>query len=106
MLLLGGVIASASLNAPPAAAAPHTATIIMSNMSFGRVPADLRVGDTVVWVNRDTVPHTVTARDRSFDVRLAPGQSVSQPLTKPGTFAFYCIYHSTMRGILKVVPAK
>ncbi len=105
-LLLGGAIAGASLAAPLVAAAPgHSVTVVISNMSFGRVPADLKVGDTVVWVNRDTVPHTVTARDRSFDLHVAPGQSASQTLGKAGTFPFYCIYHSAMRGTLKVASA-
>lgn len=90
----------ALVSAVPALAAPHVVT--MANMSFGKIPADLKVGDTITWVNRDTVPHTATARDHSFDVRTAPGQSVTMTLSKAGTFAFSCIYHSMMRGTMKV----
>jgi plastocyanin len=105
-LLLCGAITGVSLATPLVAAAPgHSVTVVLSNMSFGRVPADLKVGDTVVWVNHDTVPHTVTARDRSFDLHVGPGQSASQSLDKPGTFPFFCIYHSMMRGTLKVAAA-
>jgi plastocyanin len=76
--------------------------VTMADMSYGPLPANLKVGDTIVWTNRDTVPHTVTARDHSFDLRIAPGKSAPMTLQKPGTFAFYCTYHTMMRGKLTV----
>ena len=42
------------------------------------------------------------ARDKSFDVRIAPRKQVKMVLTKAGNFAFYCILHPAMRGTLKV----
>lgn len=98
-LIIGAVAAMAGW-AGSASAASYTVT--MANMSYGKVPASLVVGDTIIWVNRDTVQHTVTARDKSFDLRVAPNQSVAQTVQKAGTFPFYCIYHATMRGTLKV----
>jgi plastocyanin len=94
LALTGGAAARAE------AAATYTVTI--SQMRYGSVPDHLKAGDTIVWVNKDTVQHTVTAKDHSFDVRIAPGKQASQVLTKAGTFAFYCVYHPTMRGVLKV----
>ncbi|MFN3332437.1 MAG: hypothetical protein ACK47M_07995, partial [Caldilinea sp.] len=38
----------------------------VKNMGFGPVPADLKVGDVVVWANDDIFRHTATASDRSF----------------------------------------
>ena len=93
LLMLGG-----ALSASP----PQRVVVTMANMKYGRIPAGLKAGDTIVWVNRDTVPHTVTARDRSFDLRVAPGQSVRQKLAKPGRFAVYCILHPAMRATLDV----
>jgi plastocyanin len=52
------------------------------------------------------VPHTVTARDHSFDIRIAAGARAQQPLSKAGNFPFFCIYHSMMRGTLKVAEKK
>lgn len=77
-------------------------TVTLSNMSYGRLPSSLKVGDTITWVNKDTVPHTVTARDKSFDLHMGPGQSAKMTTDKEGSFPFYCIYHATMRGTLKV----
>lgn len=88
--------------AMPAAASAADYTVTVANMSYGRVPSNLKVGDTITWVNHDTVPHTVTARDKSFDLRPGPGQSAKMTLDKEGSFPFYCIYHAAMRGTLKV----
>jgi plastocyanin len=84
------------------AAAGHQFTVIMSNMNYGQVPTDAKVGDTVIWVNQDTVDHSVTARDGSFDLRLQPGKKGRTVLKKAGALAIYCIYHPTMRTTLKV----
>ena len=44
------------------------------------VPADItiNVGDTVIWTKEDSIAHTVTSEDASFDSgRLGQGQSYS-----------------------------
>lgn len=92
-----GAVATARSPAPP-----QKHMVVMANMSFGKLPANVKVGDTIVWVNRDTVPHTATARDKSFDVRVQQGQSASMVVKKAGNIAFYCIYHPAMRGTLAV----
>ena len=84
------------------AAAAATYTVDISQMRYGAVPDNLKAGDTIVWVNKDTVQHTVTAQDHSFDVRIPPGKQAQQTLAKAGTFPFYCVFHPTMRGTLKV----
>jgi plastocyanin len=88
------------LVAGPAAAEPRVHTIVMQNMRFGPVPANIRAGDTIVWINRDIVPHTATARDRSFEVDLPPRRSARMVVRRAGSFAFYCRYHPAMRGNL------
>lgn len=82
--------------------APRQHVITMSNMSFGRIPSNLKVGDTIVWVNADTVPHSITARDKSFDLRTGPKRRAQMTLKKAGTIPIYCIYHPAMRGTLRV----
>ncbi len=83
-------------------AAPRDHVVTMTSMSFGRIPTDVKVGDTITWINRDTVQHTATARDKSFDLRIAAGKSAKMTVQKAGTIPFYCIYHTMMRGTLKV----
>lgn len=104
-LAVGGVAVAltAVAGSAPASAAPREHVVTMANMSFGRLPANVRVGDTIVWVNRDTVPHTATARNRSFDVRVAAGRRARMTVKRAGNIPIYCIYHPAMRGSLKVV---
>ena len=85
--------------------APREFVVVMDNMNFGRLPADAKVGDVIVWDNRDTVQHTATARDGSFDVRLQPGRKGRTVLGKAGNVAVYCIYHPMMRATLKVAAS-
>lgn len=80
-------------------------TVTMDNMVFGQMPSDAKVGDTILWVNNDTVQHTATARDGSFDVRLQPGKSGKTVLSKAGNLAIFCIYHPMMRTTLKVAAS-
>ena len=103
--LLGKAVLAAALIVAPAAfgqSAGKEYTVVMSAMDYGALPPGLKVGDTIVWVNHDTVIHSVTARDKSFDVRINPGQTVKMPLATAGKFPFYCLFHPTMRGTLTV----
>ena len=104
-IVLGGLAwwgASADAQAP---AKGRAFTVIMDNMVFGKMPGDAKVGDVIVWDNRDTVQHTATARDGSFDVRLQPGKKARTVLKKAGNLAVWCIYHPMMRTTLKVAAA-
>ena len=64
--------------ASPAAAAPKVYTVVIDKMKFGPVPAGIRVGDTILWVNRDFLKHSATARDKSFNVEL-PRKPAERP---------------------------
>src|SRR5687767_6206645 len=97
------ILAGASLAALPglpraAAVAPALHRVVIAKMKFGPVPRNQRVGDTIVWVNQDMFRHTATARDRSFNLDLQPKASAKMVIRRPGTIAFYCIYHPGMTG--------
>jgi len=101
-LCLGALGSTGSLSAQPA---PREFVVVMDNMNFGRLPAGAKVGDVIVWDNRDTVQHSATARDGSFDVRLQPGKKGRTVLRKAGSLAIYCIYHPMMRATLRVAAS-
>jgi plastocyanin len=71
-------------------------------MKFGAVPSRLRVGDTILWINRDLFRHTATATDHSFDIDLAAGRSGTITMKKTGSVTFSCKYHPGMKGRLNV----
>jgi plastocyanin len=88
--------------APDAAAAPKTHTVIIDKMKFGTLPAGVRAGDSILWVNKDMFKHTATARDRSFNLDLPPGSSGKTVIKRSGSIPFYCVYHPGMKGVLTV----
>jgi plastocyanin len=95
----GGVLLLLASNA---AAAPHAYTVVIDKLKFGALPTGLHKGDSIVWVNRDILRHSVTAGDHSFDVDLLPGKAGKIVLKKSGAIAFVCRYHPGMRGVLEV----
>lgn len=84
----------------PAAPAATVHTVVIAKMRFGPLPKDVRAGDVILWVNKDVVKHTATARDRSFNLDLAAGASGKTVIRNAGSIAFYCIYHPGMKGVL------
>jgi plastocyanin len=105
LAMAAGVASFASAAPSEAQSAPREIVVVMDNMNFGRLPSDAKVGDVIVWDNRDTVQHTATARDGSFDVRLQPGKKGRTVLRSAGNIAIYCIYHPMMRATLKVAAS-
>ena len=92
------------LSSPPAVAAPQTHTVVIERMKFGTMPAALRAGDRIVWINKDMFLHTATAKDGSFNVDLPPGAHVSSVVKRPGAILVFCRYHPGMRATMKVSP--
>jgi plastocyanin len=100
MLSLKSIGAAAALTlmfAIPALAANHAVAI--KGMKF--VPAQISVaaGDTITFTNKDSAPHTATAKDGSFDTgRLSKGQSKKVTIGAAGTFDYICTIHPSMKG--------
>src|SRR2546428_6062357 len=62
------------------------------------------VNNTVVWKNNDTVFHTVTATDGSFNSgTIFSGQTWGHTFNEPGSYSYYfCQYHPWMKGTVIV----
>lgn len=60
-------------------------------------------GDTVTWTNHDIVSHTVTAADSELDSgHLPPGGTFVWVAKASGVWPYFCRYHFTMTGNLRV----
>ena len=82
---------------------PKTHTVTMEGMRFQPRNLTVRRGDTVVWVNKDLVPHTATSKAGGFDSQLvAPDKSWRFTVRKKGDFAYVCTFHPTMTAMLRV----
>lgn len=67
------------------------------------------VNNTVIWLNNDTAPHTVTPSTvpatGNWSVgsgNLNHGQSYQFTFTAPGKYSYVCAYHSWMHGAVVV----
>jgi plastocyanin len=88
---------------PPAARKPATHTVAMEATAFSPPALVVRRGDTVVWVNRDPFPHTVTAGDGTFDSKIVlSGRSWRHVARKLGEHQYGCTLHPTMKGKVTV----
>ncbi|ANL44029.1 cupredoxin family protein (plasmid) [Rhizobium phaseoli] len=85
-----------------ASAAEYQVTI--TGMKFSAPPAELHVGDVIVWRNDDIFRHTTTARDKSFDIDLPPKSEGRLTISRAGAVDFYCRFHPAMTGTLDVRP--
>ena len=99
---------TASPSASPASgastpAAADGASVDIHNFSFDPASLSVAAGTTVTWTNSDTVPHTVTATDGSFDSgTLQPGTTFSQTFADAGSFDYVCNFHPNMKGTIVV----
>ena len=79
-----------------------THTITIEGMRFQPEVLTVERGDTIVWVNKDLFPHTVTAWSGPFDSGdIATGKSWSYTVKAEGLFGYFCTYHPTMKGTLR-----
>lgn len=99
LVLIAGAERGASAPRSPAA---HR--IVIANLAFGASPPDIRVGDTVEWVNQDIFRHTATAGDKSFDLDIPAGARAAFVPGHAGRFDYICKYHPGMKGALVVSP--
>lgn len=83
----------------PPRAGKHTVAI--RNFLYAPATLQVAVGDTVVWVNGDVVPHTATAADGAWDTgSIAAGDSARVVVAKAGKQAYRCAFHPNMKAEL------
>jgi plastocyanin len=92
----------AAADGSPAQASP-AATVDTKNYAYSPDPVTVHAGDTVLFKNSDSVAHTVTASDQSFDSdKMDHGATWSHVFAKAGTYTYFCAYHTYMRGTIVV----
>jgi plastocyanin len=104
-LLALGLICEWSAGAAVAAGTatkPVVHAVIIESVAYEPGMLTVKRGDTVVWVNKDPFPHTVTAAG-AFDSRsIAAGASWKYVARKAGRYAYICTLHPNMKGTLTV----
>lgn len=79
-----------------------TDTVTINLMKFNPVELIVNTGDTVVWVNKGLVAHTVKSyqNNKYYSDTLQPGK-IWKLIVKDSS-AYYCSIHPTMQGKLVV----
>ena len=87
-----------------ATSAGGTVSINMQNISFSPGSATAKVGQKVIWTNKDTVEHNVAANSgASFHSKnFGQGGTYEFTPTKAGTIKYTCTLHPGMTGTLTV----
>ena len=108
-LLVGGFAANTESNLLRGAGGHTDITIVLGSSDqtnpnfYSPINFTATVGQTVVWVNRDTATHTVTSTAGLFaSGSILPGETFSFTFTRPGTFQYYCTVHPWMKGTIAV----
>jgi plastocyanin len=97
---VGGALSGLLSGAAVAASATQTVTI--DGLKYDPDPLTVNRGDTIVWVNKDPFPHTVTAKGAFDSHEIAAGKSWKYIATKAGEYSYVCTLHPNMQGTLTV----
>src|SRR3989344_5298787 len=82
---------------------PATYNINIKNFAFDRASLKIKSGDTIVWTNSDTAPHTVSGNNGGPNSNtLNANQIYSFTFTNAGTFNYQCNFHPSMKGAIIV----
>lgn len=86
---------------------PTTVNVDMTGFKYVPETITIGAGSTVVWVNKEAAPHTVTEDNNAFDSGQMKKDAVyERKFDTPGTISYYCIVHGKgMSGKVVVTAA-
>jgi plastocyanin len=89
---------------PAAAQSAETAAKIveMTESTFAPNRLELKVGETVTFVDKDEIAHTATAEGTFDSGTLRQGARFDFTATKAGTLNYVCVFHPGMTGTIDV----
>ena len=101
--LLAG--SSSAQHAAPASegAKPGTEQVAIDNFQFTPSALTVKAGTTVVFTNKDDVPHTVVGEGDTFRSQaLDTDEHYTHRFATPGTYKYFCSLHPKMTGTIMV----
>ena len=103
--LVGGVgLALSSIAGAQTQQTQPTRTVVIQDFSYKPAHITIRPGTKVIWINKDTAPHTATAKNgKSFDSGLLrAGKRYSHTFKSAGKKPYFCKIHPHMKGSVTV----
>src|SRR5215207_4396334 len=78
-------------------------SVSIEDFYFEPPDAAIAPGDKIIWINKGSTPHTVTADDGSFDSGvLNRGDTYTVTFLGSGTVTYHCAIHPNMVGSVSV----
>jgi plastocyanin len=89
---------------PQDTSTPASGNVEVSIQNFAYTPQNVTIaaGATVRWTNNDTYAHTVTSPGNFDSGNLNQGQTFQYTFNTPGTYTYFCAFHSNMTGTITV----
>jgi plastocyanin len=102
-----------SSSSPPPAMEEGIIVSIVGNSgrnSYNPNPIEIKVGDTMTWINSDSSPHTVTSSSNDGSITfdsdvLRRGETFSFTFDKEGQYPYSCTLHPSMVGTVVVTAS-
>jgi plastocyanin len=102
-----------SSSSPPPAMEEGIIVSIVGNSgrnSYNPNPIEIKVGDTMTWINSDSSPHTVTSSSNDGSITfdsdvLRRGETFSFTFDKEGQYPYLCTLHPSMVGTVVVTAS-
>jgi plastocyanin len=82
----------------PVVATGEVYQVAIENNQFMPIDLEVKVGEAVEWVNKDSEDHTVTFENGNFDVELVVGATGTYTFTEAGEYRYFCQFHPGMQG--------
>ena len=102
-----GESAAGANAAAPSGDAVRSQKVEIVDYAYDPDPVTIEEGGKVIWHNEDSVAHTATAEDGSFDTgTIEEGKIKSETFKQAGTYEYICSIHPTMHGTIEVVAAE
>jgi plastocyanin len=97
-----GMLVVATALLPAGAAHAEDVAVHIDNFVFEPAQLTVKVGQTVTWINRDDIPHTVVCAGKFRSKTMDTDGSFSFTFTAPGEYKYFCSLHPHMTGAVKV----
>ena len=81
---------------------PQTYTIVIQNNKFIPRESEIKTGDTVTWINKDKIKHTITFEDVRLNQVLNPGTNITHTFTTKEEARYFCQFHPGMQGSVTI----
>ena len=81
----------------PATSANEANTVLIENFEFNPKTTTIKAGETVTWLNMDSVPHSISSSSFS-SATFGQDETFTYEFDKAGIYDYSCGIHPSMKG--------